>query len=271
MKRFISMFLSICLAIGCLACLSGCGSSLKSSFVDSHFIDGLADGLEARWDLLDEHPEGPTSVDEIREYIQLELDEIEQYETAKFNDQRLRANALDYIDVLHQSYEHADYALSDDKYDLWQDYEKQRRKLLQLFMRDNHLALNAKHEDDLKEYVRRGETSSSQEAKVSALLNMLSQINYVEQVGDDKQQAEDRAKGIVRPAKYISDLTNTTDYTILKLTLDLRLVDKNGKVLENHGITLRDLKPGDQTKVSFVTDKPFAQVQNGINSYTLKN
>lgn len=258
------------MVIGCLVCVTGCGGSLKSNYTDNDFIEALADGLEARWDLLDEHPEGATSVDEIREYIQLELDQVEQYETAKFNDQRLRANALDYIDVLHQSYEHADYALSDKDYDLWQDYEKQRRKLLQLFMRDNHLALSAKHQDDLKEYVRRGETTSSQEAKVSALLDMLSQINYVEQVGDDKQQAIDRAKGIVRPATYISSLKNTTDYTILKLTLDLRLVDKNGKVLENHGITLRDLKPGDKAEISFTTKKKFAQVQNGINSYTLK-
>lgn len=270
MKRLLTALLSITMIAG-LVCLSGCGSdTINSSFADQQFINDLSEGLEARWDKSDQKPEGPTSVEEIREYIQLELDEIESYETAKFNDQKLRNNALAYIEVLHESYEHADYALSDENYELWQDYEKQRRKLLQLFMRDNDLSLSGKHQDDLEEYVERGETTATQEAKVSAIANMLASLEYKEILGDARAQAIAKARGEEGPATYVATFTNTTNYHIIKLTLDLRLINKDGKVVDNHGVTFKNLKPGDSSEIKLTTDKDFVTIQNGINSFTMR-
>ena len=113
--------------------LSGCSSignadsesSQTTQYADQNFIKSLSTGLESRWQLRDkfdaEHAKNNTAdvidVDEYTTLINTELNAINQYKNAEFQDSKLQEKALSYINALNDSLQALNYINSDpEKY-----------------------------------------------------------------------------------------------------------------------------------------------------------
>ena len=115
MKKILIAILSLSFAIG-ICGLFGCSSSSTEEvhYADQDFIQSMSKGLEARWALTDQkNPDETETIKDMQSYIQAELDQLTQYESATFEDTKLQEQALRYINVLKDSYENVNYALSD--------------------------------------------------------------------------------------------------------------------------------------------------------------
>ena len=146
-----SIFIVLLIAVLSVAMLSACSSSSdEPSYSDKAFISSLAKGLEARWAIIDKNGEDhEDTVQDYKDFIQAELDQVEKYQSAAFEDTTLQEKALAYINVLKESMENVDYAVSDTDYDKWSEVYDKRTIMIKDFVDNYGLTVSSKYQDEL--------------------------------------------------------------------------------------------------------------------------
>ena len=161
-KTAAALILIAILSVGLLASCSSTSSSSETKFADEDFINSLARGLEDRWDIDDKlTAEGDNSVQGYRDCIQAELDQLEKYQDADFEDPELQKKAKAYIDLLNKSMEVAEYAVSDTEGDKWMEVFDQRTVMLRDFVDNYGLKVGDRYQERLDEYVEYSKTVQS--------------------------------------------------------------------------------------------------------------
>lgn len=163
-KMGIVLMLIASLAVGIMvSCSSGGSSEVKYS--DEDFIKSLAKGLEARWDIglkqSNEGKEKPT-VQGYKECIQAELDQVEQYQDAAFEDNILKEKAQAYINMLNESMDNVEYAVSETEYQKWADIFNQRTLMIKDFVDNYGLTVDSEHQKLLDEVLKRAEENTDE-------------------------------------------------------------------------------------------------------------
>lgn len=257
MKRSIVAIISLALILS-LGILSGCSSSSSDEvrYEDQNFIKSISKGLEARWALTDNKAsDEATTIKEMQSYIQAELDELSRYETAAFKDTKLQEKALKYINVLKDSYENVNYALSDKDYDKWQEYVDERAVLIKDFVENYGLTVNKKNQATLDEFISNGkavETKSEQEEAIKKLVN---DLDF--KVTDDEYGWK----------TYTATLENTTDYDIVELSLTINLLDKEGTIIGSQYAVANNVSKGQKANLEFETDDEFDKLETTISYF----
>lgn len=254
MKKILLSLLVLSLVFS-IGLMTGCGSSSSDEvkYADQDFIKSMSKGLEARWALTQKATDDESTIEEMQSYIQAELDQISQYESATFEDTKLQEKALRYINVLKDSYENANYSLSDKDYDKWQAYIDERAVLIKDFVDNYGLTVSSKYQATLDEFLANGQAVESQNAQKEAINNLVSGLDF------------EVTKEEYGWKTYSATLENTTDYDITDLSLEINLLDGEGVIVETAYADANNVKKGQKAKLEFETDAKFEKLEPTVS------
>lgn len=252
----LSLIAGLCALLGCSSS-SPASSSDEVHYADKDFIASLSKGLEARWSLTDqEEDDSATTIKQMQSYIQAELDELTQYETATFEDTKLQEQALKYINVLKDSYDNVNYSISDKDTDKWQEYVDERSVLIKDFVENYGLTVSEKHQAILDEFIADGISVETKSAEEKAMKKLVKSLDF--------ELAEDDGYGW---KTYIATLDNTSDYDIKDISVDVNLLDKEGTIIATEYASARNVAKGKKAKLEFNTDEDFKKIEKTLSYY----
>ena len=259
-RLFVALF--SCLLLFSLSFLMGCNSasSNEPQYSDKDFINSMSKGLENRWDI-SENPNHPETVSGLEECVDAELKELTQYESATFEDTKLQEKALQYINILKDSKEHAAWNYSNNYKDVekWEDLYNQRTVLIKYFVENYNLTVDDKYQDIMKEFLSNGESVENESAVETALEKEANNIKF--------KLVEDDGYGW---KTYRGKFKNKTGQELKDLSLAINLLDKEGTVVATEYSNLNNLENDQKAVVEFSTDKKFKNVKVVPDYYELK-
>lgn len=259
MKKYllIMLVLSLIFSIGIM---TGCSSSSSDEvkYADQDFIKSMSKGLEARW-ALTEKATDEESIEDMQSYIQAELDQVSQYESATFEDTKLQEKALRYINVLKDSYENASYSLSDKDYDKWQEYIDERAVLIKDFVDNYGLTVSSKYQATMDEFLANGQSVATENAQKDAIDKLVKGLDF--------EVTEDDGYGW---KTYSATFENTTDYDVADLSLEINLLDSEGVIVGTEYADVSNVKKGQKAKLKFETDTKFEKVEPAVSWFEVE-
>ena len=96
----LSLFAAAACALLLVGCAGGNGNQGETEYADDAFIASLAKGYEARDTLIEQSAKEKGSVEYYEKLVDAELNQVEQYQTAQFQDSKLQETAIAYINAL---------------------------------------------------------------------------------------------------------------------------------------------------------------------------
>ena len=126
----------------------------EAMVVDSQYLRDMAKGLMARWDQIDIDEANGDSEDVGKcysSYCDIELKYIENYEDVKFRNSSLEADVKDYIELVRQAKDAAQfYTVDYTKYSYeWNEVYEKRVVLIKKFVNEYGLIVDNEHQADL--------------------------------------------------------------------------------------------------------------------------
>lgn len=214
----------VCALVATAALLVGCadkGSQGQSEYADDSFVQSVARGFEARAALADKTAKSSQSEEYYEKLVDAELEQVEQYQSARFEDSKLQENAISYINSLKDQRSAAGlYASDNDKFQQeWQKAYDKRTALLKTFVDDYGLTVSSDCQDDLDRLVSHGkkvERESSQKVAVESLADSIN-LEFAEQYSSIAGKAT---------------ATNSTGYDFDYISFDVELFDASGVKVE---------------------------------------
>ena len=253
MKKYviISLVLAFCslLVLGC--------QNVSSETVDEQFMKSLSTGLEARWKLSEDpnnqnFEEGTTKHREFdSKLVDAELSELVQYESKIFEDEDLRALALEYIGLLNTQKNALDYVVADfEQYEkIWLLAYDNRSQLITEFVNEYDLEVSDKYIETLNDMIMNAEKVTRGEQEVIAVEEMLLMMEFV--VIDDSFG--------LRKYQCIAENTSGIDFTEFDLTINL--INNEDIILETTYASVANWSIGQKASFEFTTDKEFVTVE----------
>ena len=235
----------------CKIC-ANCG--LDERPADDRFMDSLAAGLEARWQLMDvveaEEDAVPTKED-WAQYFDAEYSQIASYKEETFTDEALGAAARRYIGSIEKSIEALDLFGTD----AWEDayhssaYSEQVVSLFQIHsIRPVEVA--EERQETLKDMLITGEVIDMAYPLIDQVMFLLVQDN----------------KG---GKKYETTIRNTTSITYEWFLFEVDLLDENGNVLETEIAKVTWWEPDERVRFNFTTRKDFSAMDVRVANWIL--
>lgn len=250
-----SIFVIAIIAILTLGLLSSCSSSDEPQYSDKAFMKSLAKGLEARWDISEKDE---NTVESFKNCIQAELDQVEQYQSATFEDSVLQEKALAYINVLKDSMENVEYAVSSTEPEKWTDLYDKRTMMIKDFVDNYGLTVGSKYQDTLDELVANGKTAGVKAEQKESVEQLVSKLDF---------ELKEDDYGYKR---YEAILENTTEYDLSNLSLEISLLDKDGVIVETAYASADNVSKGQKARVEFSTDKDFDKYEIVLDYFEAK-
>ena len=237
-----------------LVTLSACGgtSNNKTEYADKAFMSDLASGLENRWKDGDEfdkikNPSNSQTKEYYKKFIKDELDAISSYKDKKFEDSKLQALVLQYINVLNDSKKSINSFETLDGIDKWNEAYNSRTKILVQFKNDYNLKVDSKYKSYLSDLEKDGQKAVKNDEvkeKITTLVNGIV-FTYKPQEYDDVYK------------KYEATVENTTGSDISSFNGQVNLIDSNGVTVGDTYISAQNWKSGSKVLFEFTTDKTF--------------
>lgn len=255
-----SLFVLLLIAIVSIGMLSSCSSTSSDEphYSDQDFIKSVSKGLEARWKLQDGQKDS-NATESMREAIQTELDAVEEYKTATFEDSILQEKALKYINILNDCLENVEYFNATDGYDKWLDVYNQRTIILKDFADNYGLTVSDKYKTNLDELVANGKAAGEEANKKEAMQKIVDKIEF--------ELKEDDGYGW---KTYGAVIDNTSDYDIESISIDVSLLDKDGVIVGTQYTSADNVSKGQKAKIEFSTDKEFDRMELILNWFEAK-
>ncbi len=200
--------------------LAGCSTGESQNQVesaDSGFIQSVAKGFEARDALTEKSSKANTSEEYYKKLVDAELEQVERYQDAQFADDKLREDAIAYIDSLKDQRSAAEsYSTDNDKFQQdWQKAYDKRTTLLKVFVDDYGLTVSSGCQEDLDRLVSHGkkvEREANQKLAAESLAKAIN-LEFVEQYSSIAGKAT---------------VTNSTGYDFDYISFNVELFDANG-------------------------------------------
>ena len=214
----------VCVLAASVALLGGCaekGGQGQPEYADDSFVQSVAKGFEARAALAEKTAKSSQSEEYYKKLVDAELEQVEQYQSAQFEDSKLQENAISYINSLKDQRSAAEsYATDNDKFQQdWQKAYDKRTALLRTFVDDYGLTVSSACQEDLDRLVSHGkkvERETNQKAAVESLANSIN-LEFAEQYSSVVGKAT---------------VTNGTGYDFDYISFDVELFDANGVKVE---------------------------------------
>jgi len=141
---------AIALSVMTLFSLCACGEKLTT---EQAFIRDMGKGLEARWKVVDknEAKDGVTTKEEWTDFIDCELEMIEEYKDKEFEDKDLQSLAIGYIKALEENKDILKYFDSDQETFIkkYEDIYDIRTYAIKQFVEKYGLTVAEKYKSDL--------------------------------------------------------------------------------------------------------------------------
>lgn len=255
-----SIFVLLLIAIISFGMLASCSSTSSDEphYSDQDFIKSVSKGLEARWKLQDGQQDS-SATESMREAIQTELDAVQEYKTATFEDSVLQEKALKYINILNDCLENVEYFNASQGYEKWQDVYNQRTIILKDFADNYGLTVSDKYKTNLDELVANGKAAGEEANKKDAMQKIVDKIEF--------ELKEDDGYGW---RTYEAVIDNTSDYDIESISIDVSLLDKDGVIVETAYVSADNVSKGQKAKVEFSTDAEFDRMELILNWFEAK-
>lgn len=224
MKKRLCVLLSLLAALMFIP-LAGCSQPEQDDgpeYQDAAFLTDLGRGLDARWDLIDkiqaDSPDEELTSQNMTAYVQAELDAVDKYSNAAFEDSELRELAISYINVLHDSLEAAEtYSVNNDvSLAEWGSIYEERTILLKEIASNYDIAVSDEHESDLSQLVSEG-AAVQQTADIEAALQSIADSAQFSFVDDGYGSITGTAT-----------VTNDTGTNFTSVQFDVQLYDEAG-------------------------------------------
>ncbi len=224
MKAKLVALLAVAMVVALSLC--GCGQQAENNepdYQDNAFLADLGKGLEARWDLADkyeqEHPGEANTAESMKSFVQAELDKVEGYANAQFEDSKLREYAVSYINILNDCLEEADsYNVNNvDALMRWSSLYDERTMLLKDIVDNYEVNISEKHQSNLNDLLSNGKAAQKTEEVKSSL-----------------QAVADTAQFTFEPDEFgnvhsgTASVTNNTGSDFDTVTFDVQMYDENG-------------------------------------------
>lgn len=254
--------LVLVLAGSLTACSPGASSgSAEPDYADDEAMAVVADGLEARFDVADEHDEsGEESTSEsYAEAIQAELDYVEPLKKCPFEDSKLQEGILAYANVLDDSMTAVDtYPInSQEFYDAWTDLYNERTVMLKNFVDNYGLEVDFAHEDTLKDMLRNANTVTEQRETEEALDALVSTIVF---------EKQDDGYGFYT---YTATVQNTSGINLENVSLTLGLYDSAGVKADETFTSCSSWAAGETVVFDAMSQTDAAQIKVSLDYYTI--
>lgn len=219
---------------------------------DRSFIRALAHGLINRWDYSDDgyKEEFGKDVSEmtdiehmsyVKKCVQLELDEIQIYADADFENSQLKDAAINYIDILTQSYNMVDYYSMDFEryYTGWESLYADRSISISDFVTSYDLTVDEAHQPTLNGFInnaRIAEESKQVEAEVQSMLDSV-------EIKSDKEEYGEYT--------YTVTIENTTSVTFDYFDLEADIFDNEEIIVDSiYFGSIENFTPGKKAKLT---------------------
>ena len=267
MKKAISILLSSVLVSSLLGCSSQAPVSSKASaasveeepaYVDTDFLNDLAKGLMARWDISEHSDEFQPGTSEYKEHVEecvhAELDILEKYKSALFKDGELQVLAISYINALNAQLE-ALYYYGTQIFDSdWDTAYDTRVKVLSKLLTDYEVPIEEKYQPHAKELIATGNTVSQKEDNTQKVKDLVNNFHFEETSSDYDYHT------------YEAVVENTTGIDFESFSVNINLYDEDGVLIDSYYDYFDNWKSGVKAKFSFETDKDFATTEVSIES-----
>lgn len=218
------------------------GQEEAPDYADDDFMAALATGLETRWNLSEnESPDAYESTDEERawmlKFVNAELDEVGGFASQPFEDTKLQAAAIQYINVLNDQLAALDYINVDyDKYlTLWNEAYNERSQLITDFVDNYGLTVSEEYQSVLDDF------------KVNAALvaNNAEMQKAIDAIGDG-MVFQDEGDG-----HYVAVVENTTGFDIAEYNADVSLLNADGVIVDTQYIYVSNWGNGQKAQFDF--------------------
>lgn len=264
-KKRILHFIGILFAV---ILLIGCGDNNSSSvdssneneelhYVDEDFVQAMAQGLQTRWDLnnQDEQKEGYEDIlvnsDEYKNmminYIDAELDIIEEYKDGKFENSKLQEIAIKYINLLNEHKEICDYMTVDyEKY--YEEFEpiyNERSKVINELVNNYGLTVDEEYQNILNDFLTNSQLVEEREVQEEAVEKMLKSIQFQEVSNEGEYKT------------YQAIVENTTGIDFKSFSVNINLLNDDAVIVETMYDSVSDFKNGAKVQFEFITDREF--------------
>lgn len=228
--------------------------------VDNDFLSDVVKATNERWNYLDQTKEQEPTI-YLKEGIQKESDILNKYislgENEKFNDDKLKKIAQDYIDALNIQLDSLKYFSSDyTKFtNEWAKGYDKRSKLLVQLADEYGVKIDEKQ---MNEYRANVEALTEKDNTDKEIKNLVESIKF------------DNGKTESNLTNYQSNVENTTKYNLESLQISVKLLDKNGSKVSDELISVENWNKGEKKQLEFSTDKKFDQIKLELGDYSIK-
>lgn len=238
--------------------LFGCNKdqSQDEKFYDEQFIESLARGLDKRWEKAEENKlDEEDSLEALlnmtsqdyKNYINIELDEINDYTDKKFESSELKELAISYINELNNGLEVADKFGSDSFFDEWPKHYNNRTKILNDI--NNYQDIPVENKDILNQLLAQGKDVEQKNKKQEEISQILNNITFEQ----ESENEYDNWK------EYSAIVENTTDYNFENLALLIKLYDEDDVNVATEHAHIDHWLSGEKTRIQFGTDQNFVK------------
>lgn len=225
-KKLIALL--ACIALSFVA-LAGCTQQQADEgpdYQDEAFLTDLGKGLDARWDLTaahdQAHPNEDATASDMKSYIQAELDAIEKYSNATFEDTKLHELAISYINALKKTSEAAEsYNASNyDSLEEWSEAYNERVMVLKEILENYNVVTSDRHKDTRDEVMSDAKYAQSAADAKAAMQSLADTMVF---------SFTDSGYGTITGSATVA---NTTEYDFKSASFDVQLYDEAGVRIE---------------------------------------
>lgn len=258
MKKIILLLSAIILSLSMVAC-SSTGGNDKGK--DKAFIKDAKKSFNARALYVADAESGKVTLNEneyFKEAVLKEKQILEKYKDAEFDNPELGKLAKDYLDGLNKQEESLKYYSSDiEKYEkLWTEGYDIRSTTLTTLVDKFGLELDEKSFEELKNNAQVVKEKNDVKAKIDTMVKGI-KFEKVKQEYDWKD--------------YEAIVENTSGVDLESFYLDIKLLDKDGVVVESNTASADNWNKGEKVKLTFMTDKNFEKIEWNPEYYIKNN
>lgn len=240
-------------------CITGCNNT-KIKSVDNQFISDIVKATNDRWNYLDSTKETQENI-YLKDAVQKELNVLSKYtqlgEGETFNDPKLKKIAEDYINALNTQIDSLKYYNSDYlKYsDEWSKGYNKRSQLLVQLVDEYGAKIDEKEIANLRD---NAQSITEKENIDKEIKELIKNIKF------------ERVKTEYDWSDYQAIVENKTNVDLESLTINIKLLDKEGITVSDEMILVENWSKGEKKKLEFSTDKKFSEIKWELGEYYTK-
>lgn len=259
-KKHLLALLSVLACFLLSFALFGCSSnSSEPDYADDEVIGAIADGLEQRWDVVDDNESrgNSQSSDSFAEATQAELDKISNFRDRQFEDSKLQEAVISYINKLEEMKQLTiDYPFdSDEFYDSWDRTYDERLVMIKNFVDSYGLEVDDAHSEDLSDLMADANIAAKQSATDDAMNSLVSSMEF---------EVHDEGYGSYT---YSATVKNTSDFSFKNVSVLLSLYDSDGVMAEETSASVRSWAAGETVKFEAMGDIKPSQIKVSVDMY----